>query len=328
MAMAEIGDGIGWKMRAKASISVIVPTLNGLRLLREHIPALIEEMEGYGGEYEILIADDNSDDGTVEYVAGLGRQFRLCCNPGKRGFSVNVNQAAKQARHELIFLLNNDVLLTEGVTASLGRCFDDPLVFGASPDCIVRRNGKEFNEMPTRWCWRMGMVQMGGTPGPSAGPGANREIDHISGGVALVRREMFAALGGFDEIFNPFYWEDTDLSMRARRRGWRLIHDGSSRVYHRHQSTIGSVFSERRVAEVFWRNAFLFSWIHLPEEMLRRGHLARIHDLLLSSLGQSGPSLDALLDALEKLPDVMQRRLRLRATDAVQVEDLIPLEEK
>ena len=198
-------------------VSVIVPTLDGLPLLRRCLPPVLEDLARNGPKSEILIADDGSPDGTAAYVAGLGPTARLCRNPGPRGFAANCNQAARQARCELLFFLNDDVRVAPGAPAALARRFSDPRVFAVSPSSLL--GATKLNEMPNRLVWRRGLII---SEPPRREPEYRdgvADTGYACGGFAMVRRSMFDALGGFDEIFMPFYSEDADLSLRARHAG-------------------------------------------------------------------------------------------------------------
>lgn len=96
-------------------------------------------------------------------------------------------------------------------------------------------------------------------------------------------REKMLELGGFDEIFSPFYWEDADLAIRALRRGYHLVYEPKSKVYHQTSSTIASYRSNTRRRLVSMRNKFLFSWRHLQGAAAWSSHIAFT---LLSLLGR------------------------------------------
>jgi hypothetical protein len=89
----------------------------------------------------------------------------------------------------------------------------------------------------------------------SAGPTA-----WVSGGSGLFDRQKFLALGGFDERFTPAYWEDVDLSFRARQHGWYVGFEPKATVVHLHETTNKSAFGEARIQDMSWRNAFRFTW--------------------------------------------------------------------
>ena len=59
-----------------------------------------------------------------------------------------------------------------------------------------------------------------------------REVQACSGFAFLVRREVFARVGLFDENFNPYGWEDVDISLRAAKDGFRVVYEPKAVVYH------------------------------------------------------------------------------------------------
>ncbi|MGD0999512.1 MAG: glycosyltransferase family 2 protein [Candidatus Brocadiia bacterium] len=301
-------------------ISVIVPTLDGLPLLQQCLPPLLKDLAQNSPGSEILIADDGSADGSAAYAAGLGERVRFCRNPAARGFAANCNQAARQARHELLFLLNNDVLVTPGLMPRLARHFTVPDVFAVSPSALITKNGVSFNEMPTRGFWQNGLIlasQYRQPPTPP--PDGVQDTFHVSGGFSMIRRTMFETLGGFDEIFSPFYWEDVDLSLRARRRGWRVLHDAGAVVHHRHQATIMTRHSRDYVERVGWRNIFLLNWKHLPPAVVVDRQLPRLTDIFLHGRW----SYEGFLDALEFYPHAIRRRKILEEHDKTPLTEII-----
>ncbi|MGO8703707.1 MAG: glycosyltransferase family 2 protein [Candidatus Brocadiia bacterium] len=301
-------------------ISVIVPTLDGLTLLQQCLPPVLNDLTRNSPKSEILVADDGSADGSAAYVASLGERVRFCRNPAARGFATNVNQAARQARHEFLFLLNNDVLVTPGIMPKLARHFAAPDVFAVSPSALITRNGVSFNEMPTRGFWQSGLIlasQYRQPPTPP--PDGAQDTFHVSGGFSMVRRAMFETLGGFDEIFRPFYWEDVDLSLRARRRGWRVLHDAGAVVHHRHQATIVARHSRDYIEQVSWRNIFLLNWKHLPPEIVADRHLPRLMDIFLHGRW----SYEGFLAALEFYPHAARQRRILEQHDKTPLTEII-----
>ena len=83
-----------------------------------------------------------------------------------------------------------------------------------------------------------------------------RIVDQVMGAFFFVRRSVFEALGGFDEGFFVYY-EDLDLSMRARANGWRSVYLASAQAFHRGQGTTTSA-TERRTF-YFCRSKILFA---------------------------------------------------------------------
>ena len=79
------------------------------------------------------------------------------------------------------------------------------------------------------------------------------------GGSCAFDRAKFLELGGFDPLFAPFYLEDTDLGFMAWKRGWKVLYQPRSVVYHEHRGTIGRLFGEERIQAVLRKNYLLFS---------------------------------------------------------------------
>jgi GT2 family glycosyltransferase len=98
-------------------------------------------------------------------------------------------------------------------------------------------------------------------------PAVSTETDYLTGAAALLRTETLRSVGLLDEGF-PFYAEDADWSLRARREGWRLRFDPRGRVAHRVSASVGGQFSRRKLglklrgaALLFRRHARFWEWL-------------------------------------------------------------------
>jgi glycosyltransferase involved in cell wall biosynthesis len=85
------------------------------------------------------------------------------------------------------------------------------------------------------------------------------------GGSCAFDRRKFLELGGFDHLLRPFYLEDTDLGMMAWKRGWKVLYQPRSVVYHEHRGTIGKKFSQQYIQGVLKKNFALFAWKNVHE---------------------------------------------------------------
>jgi O-antigen biosynthesis protein len=72
-------------------------------------------------------------------------------------------------------------------------------------------------------------------------------------------------LGGFDELLAPFYLEDTDLGYMAWKRGWKVLYQPASIVFHEHRGTIGKKFTSEYIQSVLKKNFLLFLWKNIHE---------------------------------------------------------------
>ena len=117
-------------------VSVIVVTYNGLDMTRACVESLLRKT-AYG-DWELIVVDNRSLDGTVEYLQGLTEQYpfvRIVLNDSNRGFAAANNQGARLATGDIVVLLNNDTVVTQGWLGRLVRHLNDDTVgmVGRSP---------------------------------------------------------------------------------------------------------------------------------------------------------------------------------------------------
>ena len=103
-----------------------------------------------------------------------------------------------------------------------------------------------------------------------------------SGGSAMVDRQKFLQIGGFEPLMSPFYWEDVELSYKAWKRGYTVRYEPRSLVRHKVSSTIGKL-ERSSVRAIEARNKLLFHWIHLHRRAFLVEHLMWICILTISS---------------------------------------------
>ena len=92
------------------------------------------------------------------------------------------------------------------------------------------------------------------------------------GGSSAYDRHKFLELGGFDEILKPFYYEDTDLGFMAWKRGWKVLYQPRSVVFHEHRGTIGRKFSPQYIQGVLKKNAVLMVWKNIHSRRMLLTH--------------------------------------------------------
>lgn len=325
-------------------VSIVIPNWNGAHLLDQFMPSVIAAARHYDRRNhtrsEIIVVDDASTDESIKWLieAGfidVGREpqslpaeqesnakaesgenrgpaMRFIGNPVNNGFGPACNQGVSAASNRLVFLLNNDVEVSEPAIEPLVENFKDPSVFAAH--CRV------FDFTTRREC---GSGKLGGfsrgflrvhrsyavIAEPAAASGLAGLISMFAGGgSAMFDREKFMEIGAFDPIFRPFYWEDVELSYRAWKRGYTVKYEPRSITCHMISSTIGKLDRShtRRIQE---RNRLMFNWIHLHG----RGMLAR-NLLWVLLLGVTAPFrlrpgfLISLAAAVAKRGQIRERR--------------------
>ncbi len=252
-------------MNKQLTISVIVTNWNGNKLIKKSLPIIINNSPE---AIEIIIADDASSDKSLQTIKVLQKtypQLKLISHVHNQGFTRNSNFAIKKAKGDLVVLLNSDIYPHPNYLKHITKHFQDPKVFGVGFSEYGRENW-------ARIFWKEGYLQHE--------PGIDTTKLHISawisGGSSIVRKSEFIRLGGFDNIYAPFYSEDLDLGYRAWKSGYTLLWDPQAIVDHKHEATI-SKFPRRFVEYVKERNRLLTVWRNITDkELLNKNRLAII----------------------------------------------------
>lgn len=291
----------------KSAISIVIPTFQGRKLLARNLPRLLAALDR---PCEILVVDDASRDGTASYLRRHFPEVRLIRNRRRQGFGESANRGVRAAKTSFVLLLNSDMVPEPGFLAPLRAALGDERVFAAT--CRQLIAGKPNWGGPTKEDFRAGLLRHAPSPLPQT---PTSETFYVSGGATLFRRSAFLALGGFDRLFAPFYWEDADLSLRAKAAGWRLLFARTSLVRHAHAQTIRRFWPAWYIKAIAFRNILFFNWRHLTGKRLLL-HLALLPlHLTVRLLRGRLAELAGFLWALATLPKIAPRlKLRARAS--------------
>ncbi|QDH79902.1 glycosyltransferase family 2 protein [Echinicola soli] len=247
-------------MPQKRSISVIIPNYNGRQLLERYLPAAFRALEKATVPFEVIVVDDASSDTSVEFVRSHYPEVGLLVNSINQGFSFTCNQGIKSSQYELVMLLNSDVLLEDDYFEHLWRYFEHPDSFGVMGQ-IINDQGK--TEDAARMMAFQGVKFKATHFYYCKDPEKWTPTAYLSGANALIDRKKLLELGGFDEIYSPFYVEDVDLSLRAWRMGWKCYYDHRAICHHEVSSTTKKHHTKKKLYPVLYRNKFILQAIHL-----------------------------------------------------------------
>jgi hypothetical protein len=221
-------------------VSVVIPTWNGAALLRACLRTL--DTQTYR-EFETIVVDNGSRDGTGEMLAAEFPSVRRVSFPDNRGFAAATNAGLAAARGEILVCLNNDVECEPSWLAALVSALDRMPDVGsvASKMMDAGRPGliDSAGDAMSLRAWNVGH---GEPDRPEFNVG--REILSACAGAAAYRRAVFDTVGWFDERY--FAWfEDVDLGIRAQFAGFRCWYEPSAVVRH-HGSATSATWSERK----------------------------------------------------------------------------------
>lgn len=214
--------------------SVIVPSWNGKKLLEICLPSLIRQTFK---DFEVIVVDNGSVDGSVEYVKDNFPKFRLIELSQNLGFAPAVNIGINKAKGEYLILINND---TEVDT----RCVEYLIRAAGEKKEVGMVGAKMLN------FYKRDIVDSAGDYLDSVGHASNIGLGErdgekfqksgyvflVTGGGSLFKREMLDKVGLFDDSYFA-YFEDIDLCMRAQLLGFKAWFEAKAIIYHIHKAT-------------------------------------------------------------------------------------------
>jgi GT2 family glycosyltransferase len=244
-------------------LSIIVPTLNGMRWLPTLMSALAAQTLR---DFEVIVVDDGSTDATVAWLENNHPSVRLLVNRQNQGFVASCNMGADVARGRVIVFLNNDTEPDAGWAEALAKAIcQNPqagifasklLLFDRRDTLHSAGDALGIDGIPrNRGVWQQDKGQF------------DRQTSIFSGcgGAVAYRRELWTALDGFDESF-WMYLEDTDFAFRAQLLGQEALFVPDARVYHHLSATGGGELASFYVG----RNTIWMLAKNMPRHVLRR----------------------------------------------------------
>ena len=237
--------------------SIIIPNYNGRKLLEKNLPAVLEAARSAA---EIIVVDDCSQDDSIDFLQKNYPQVKIIKTEKNKGYASTVNSGVSKVTGDIAVLLNSDIVPE--------RDFLKPIIDDFSRDenlfaigCLDKSyEGGQITERGKGI-----LYYQKGLFVHRAGDMSDDDLhtDWVSGGSSAYRRDIWLRLGGMDEKFNPFYYEDIDLSYRAVKAGYKIILEKRSITNHYHEE--GAViknFSAAKTQEIAFRNQLYFSWKH------------------------------------------------------------------
>jgi len=239
--LAYKAKSINFKHSPKPLVSIVIPIFGQIEFTIRCLESISKNLPRC--TFEIIVVDDASKDKSLEilkFIKGLS----IYKNVSNRGFIYSCNLGAKKARGDYLYFLNNDTHVTEGWLDSLVQTFNDFPGTGLVGSKLVYPNGKL--QEAGGIIWKDGSASNFGRGRDPNLPIFNyaREVDYCSGASILVPNLIFNDLGGFDIDYSPSYCEDSDLCLKIRHKGMRVIYQPLSRVIHYEGITSGADISQ------------------------------------------------------------------------------------
>lgn len=322
-------------------ISVVIPTWNGRRLLPLPLDSMRRQRHA---DFEVIVVDDASTDGTAEWIEAAYPEVRLVKMPRNRGFAAAVNAGIRAARGEAIALLNNDAEADEHWLAVLDTTAAAHPEAGMLASRVRRYHHRDHLDSAGAYASTFGSAGNLGAYEPDGPPWDEpRPVLGPNGAAAFYRKTMLDDVGLFDESLVA-YFEDTDIAIRGQLRGWTCIYEPRAICYHVGSASYSPPSGDRPEAQapsapppvsrraIFLgaRNYPMIAIKYLPLRIL----LADAWALAAYELnfmwfalvrGQPGAWLGARLSLLAVLPAWLRQRRVLRRQATISEHDMVAL---
>lgn len=222
---------------ASPFVSAIVVNWNGKNYLEECLESLRKQTFF---DFEIIVVDNGSTDGSVELLRSRFPECLVIQNPSNYGFARGNNQGIEKAKGKYIALLNNDAQADSLWLAELVKEAEEEPRAGMLASKIYLQGFAGIFDNVGHLIYRDGLNRGRGRLEEDRGQFAKREeVLFPSGCAALYRREMLDEIGLFDEDFFA-YGDDTDIGLKGRLAGWKCLYVPQAIVYHQYSKSSGS----------------------------------------------------------------------------------------
>jgi GT2 family glycosyltransferase len=252
------------------------------------------------GGWEIIVVDDASTDNSVSFLKVNFPQIKVVVHQKNKRFAAACNSGVKAAKGKIVVLLNNDVSPEVDFLNPLVKHFADPLVFA------VGCKEKDVKEGKIVLSGRgLGEFRRGFLVHWRAEDQNKTDTLWATAGSMAVDKEKWLKFGGMDTLFRPAYWEDIDLSWRAKKTGWKILFEPRSIVVHQHETTNILAFGKKQMKVFAYKNQFLFVWKNGNLDMLIQHLFWLPYHLVKATLSGDWLFWKGFFQALRQIPELI-----------------------
>ncbi|MCS7087713.1 MAG: glycosyltransferase family 2 protein [Thermoflexales bacterium] len=224
-------------------VHIVVVAWNGAELLTSCVRSLFSQQSRV--DHTIWIVDNASSDHTLETAKELAKTpvgsspIHIVRSEYNRGYTGGANLGmravldAGASDRDLVVVLNQDIEVLEGWLDALAEVNERVEQLGVVgclayyPDGKTIQHAGAYLEVPRLVAWHYNYRQQ-----DYDGGFEEREVDFVTGAALGLRVEVLRCVGLFDEAFSPGYYEDSEICVRIRRQGWKVLFSPKARVKH------------------------------------------------------------------------------------------------
>lgn len=259
-------------------LSIIIVNWKVRELLGGCLNSIFSRLKGQ--EFEVIVVDNASEDGSVEMIKRKFPEVKLIINNENLGFAKACNQGIKIAQGKYLFFLNPDCQVTDNTYEKIIDFMESHPEVGVGgcylyyPDGRTQTSFYRFTSLTTllgRALLLYSFLPKNSLTAPFFFDCfmKNKSIERVCGGAMVVRREAFEEVGLFDESFF-LYYEDEDLCYRMKQKGWKIAPIPNTKIIHHHNQS--GKKNIRKAIFSGYQSQFLFyrKFHHHPKVMIFR----------------------------------------------------------
>ena len=240
------------------SAHIIILNYNGQELLPKCMPSILEAAQVAKSPVKVTVLDNLSSDESQSIVEA---QFPTATFVSAKENKVlsSYNDYVRNVEEDVVILLNNDIRVEKNFIDPLMSKFEsNSNLFLVAPK-VLTFDGKGVDAARTVGAFRFGLFWTS-----ARYPGYENEInttsETFSSGIGAFDKNKFLELEGYDERYLPGIFEDVDLCYRAKRKGYDLVYNPESVIYHVGQASFKDKYGDEKIQVLAARNNFLFLW--------------------------------------------------------------------
>lgn len=241
-------------------VVIILLNYNG-KILTKNCINSIKKNTNYSN-YKLIVVDNGSKDDSINFLKKSFKELEIFSIKDNKGFSGGNNEGIKYVKKkynpDFYYLLSNDTLVQKNWLYELVKCAKRDKKIG-----VVGSKQFDFNWNPTNCAGEIKFFGVNYYFGEK-----EKFVKWVCGAGFLIKKEVVEKTKGFNELFNPTYYEETDLFERILKEGYKILYCPKSIILHKGGGTTKEEVNKYQ--ETFYRNRFLFFFIHHPLYLITR----------------------------------------------------------